>query len=316
MNDLFSAHYTNWHPRQPKIDGGVTFAVLDWARGKWGWKNLAGHEYKYYICEVKQHNGMSTHSNVVFFRQNVLSVSMMLVRLVRAKNPNIISTFSVSQGCQTTSCQRQAAGLRDQLIWDRFLDNEYVVQDRCAKKRSDAAATCRQQGAQLVTIESSAEMRFVQRLLREKAYDMDDAPSWWTNGVYVNRRWQWQGSSECPKQKFLKLLLFTTFLRTPGRRVYPQERPPPQKKDYLMVNFVCFQERPSCTRTGGRTRIRPAATFSFCTTTLCSTSGCGPTPRPLRNCSSSASAQHSHWNHRQATATSSITFTQNEQHFA
>ncbi len=74
--------------------------------------------------------------------------------------------------------------------------HEYLVQDRCAKTRSDAAETCRQKGAQLLSINTSAEMRFVQRLLWSRAYDMQDAPNWWTNGVKIKGRWHWQGSSK------------------------------------------------------------------------------------------------------------------------
>ena len=115
--------------------------------------------------------------------------------------------FSVQPGCLTTSCHSHIGGNMEDNKWERFRNYEYLVHDSCAQTLSEAAATCRLQGGQLLSIKSSAEMRFVERLLRSRAYDMEDAPNWWTSGIESQDRWQWQGSSTS-----VLLLTFTKIL--------------------------------------------------------------------------------------------------------
>ncbi len=55
---------------------------------------------------------------------------------------------------------------------------------------------CSEQQSELLSIRSSAEMRYISRLLRAHHYDTLDAPEWWTNGFKGRRRWRWEGLSK------------------------------------------------------------------------------------------------------------------------
>ena len=84
----------------------------------------------------------------------------------------------------------------DDTKWYPFEGHTYQVFGEVGRPRDDGSVVCEENQAYLVSFNSSAEVRFIERILRKNDYERPAL--WWYIGAYIDAgEWRWEdGSSE------------------------------------------------------------------------------------------------------------------------